>query len=660
MLGHTRAASRIAVVGLAVWVLATLAGAWPVRAATVTVNTTADDDGSSSATCTTGGTCTLRGALLAAQPGDTISFGVGGTILLIAANGPLVVTKNVTIGPPAAAPVAVDGQSATRVFTINMGVQATITSLTIQNGKAASGGGILNSGTLTVTNSALSGNSTTAGDGGGIVSSGTLTVTNSILSGNHAASSGGGISSSGTLTVTNSTLSSNIANSGNGGGISNGGTLTMTNSTLSSNQTVQGSGGGIVNGGTLTVTNSTLSSNLAISGNGAGILNGNTGTVTNSTLSGNSGADGAAIWNDGLLTVTNSTIANNSPALFGSLVNTSTTRLRNSIVASTTGTSSCSGTITSLGNNVSNDATCFNLATNGDQPNTNPLLNPLALNPPGTTQTHALQPNSPAIDAVTAVPVECPNGPPPGPGTPTPITTDQRGVPRPQVRTAARCDIGAYELIGSPSPTATSTATPTATSTNTATATASSTSTPTPTETLTPTATATVTLTPATTSTSTVTATATAGGATATPTPPTGATATATATATAPPTRTPTPTATPFPRPAVGVQVAPDATNHVLQVTLTARDAGCNNNTQNNQVLSLQFTRLANATVDVATTPPTTVTAAPTTVPLPSHPPTVQLTVHRQAAGQAATVELTVTDGCGQWPTFLGGGPGAF
>jgi hypothetical protein len=36
------------------------------------------------------------------------------------------------------------------------------------------------------------------------------------------------------------------------------------------------------------------------------------------------------------------------------------------------------------------------------------------------------------------------------------------------------------------------------------------------------------------------------------------------------------------------------------------------------------------------------------------------LTVHRQAAGQAATVELTVTDGCGQWPTFLGGGPGAF
>jgi hypothetical protein len=28
--------------------------------------------------------------------------------------------------------------------------------------------------------------------------------------------------------------------------------------------------------------------------------------------------------------------------------------------------------------------------------------------------------------------------------------------------------------------------------------------------------------------------------------------------------------------------------------------------------------------------------------------------------GTAATAELTVTDGCGDWPTFVGGGPGAF
>jgi hypothetical protein len=34
--------------------------------------------------------------------------------------------------------------------------------------------------------------------------------------------------------------------------------------------------------------------------------------------------------------------------------------------------------------------------------------------------------------------------------------------------------------------------------------------------------------------------------------------------------------------------------------------------------------------------------------------------VRRPASGQAATVELTVTDGCGTWPTFVGGGPTAF
>ena len=36
------------------------------------------------------------------------------------------------------------------------------------------------------------------------------------------------------------------------------------------------------------------------------------------------------------------------------------------------------------------------------------------------------------------------------------------------------------------------------------------------------------------------------------------------------------------------------------------------------------------------------------------------LTVRRVTDGQASTVELVVTDGCGDWPTFVGGGPNAF
>ena len=34
--------------------------------------------------------------------------------------------------------------------------------------------------------------------------------------------------------------------------------------------------------------------------------------------------------------------------------------------------------------------------------------------------------------------------------------------------------------------------------------------------------------------------------------------------------------------------------------------------------------------------------------------------VGRPTAGQAATVRLTVVDACGNWPTFVGGGPDAF
>jgi hypothetical protein len=86
------------------------------------------------------------------------------------------------------------------------------------SGIFSGGGGIENNdGTLTVTNSTLSGNSAVGGDGGGILSNGgTLTVTNSTLSGNSAAY-GGGIANDGTLTVTNSTLSGNGAEFGGGG-----------------------------------------------------------------------------------------------------------------------------------------------------------------------------------------------------------------------------------------------------------------------------------------------------------------------------------------------------------------------------------------------------------------------------------------------------------
>ncbi|MDA2921629.1 hypothetical protein MYX76_19395, partial [Desulfobacterota bacterium AH_259_B03_O07] len=54
----------------------------------------------------------------------------------------------------------------------------------------------------------------------------------------------------------------------------------------------------------------------------------------------------------------------------------------------------------------------------------------------GSTETHALSPNSPAVDAG--------NPAPPGSGGNACEATDQRGIPR-------NCDIGAFEL-GLPPP----------------------------------------------------------------------------------------------------------------------------------------------------------------------------------------------------------------
>ena len=108
-------------------------------------------------------------------------------------------------------------------------------------------------------------------------------MTNSILSSNSAEFGGGGIEGS-SVTVTNSTLVSNSAQYG--GGIYAEGSVTVTNSTLVSNS-AQVRGGGIFANYSLTVTNSTLASN---SGGGISVnpFYGSM-TVSNSILWGNSG-----------------------------------------------------------------------------------------------------------------------------------------------------------------------------------------------------------------------------------------------------------------------------------------------------------------------------------------------------------------------------------
>jgi hypothetical protein len=186
-----------------------------------------------------------------AAPGDTIQFAAtlkGGTIIL---NNTLDINQNLTIDG-AGSGITVSGGGMNRVFMIEAGVAADINALTITGGVTPLlfvGGGIYNKGSLTLSNSIVTGNA--AGDGGGILNAGTGTMTMSgdTVNNNTAKSFGGGIDNAGTLTIINCTIAANTANQG--GGIINIGVLNMENSTVASN-TVTGSGangGGIWTGG---------------------------------------------------------------------------------------------------------------------------------------------------------------------------------------------------------------------------------------------------------------------------------------------------------------------------------------------------------------------------------------------------------------------------
>ena len=79
---------------------------------------------------------------------------------------------------------------------------------------------------------------TAGGAGGGISNSGTLTLRDDTISGNSSSASGGGIYNNATLVVSDSTLSANTAaTASGGGGIDNAGagTVTLANAILSGN-----------------------------------------------------------------------------------------------------------------------------------------------------------------------------------------------------------------------------------------------------------------------------------------------------------------------------------------------------------------------------------------------------------------------------------------
>ena len=211
---------------------------------------------------------------------------------------------------------------------------------------------------VTVVESAISNN---VGQGGIFINSGSLTLTRSVVSGNSNIYDGGGVYVSGSATITDSTISGNSSNQ-YGGGISQygGGSLIVTGSTISGNSAAD-DGGGIYSGESieLAVVATTITRNSA-GGNGGGISAvGLVPVLDHAIVAGNT--RGAA---------TPSDVSASVAAAF-------------SLLGVDTG-----ATITNLGGNL--------IGTAGSP--LNPRLGPLANNG-GFIKTHALLPGSPAIDA---------------------------------------------------------------------------------------------------------------------------------------------------------------------------------------------------------------------------------------------------------------------
>jgi hypothetical protein len=275
----------------------------------------------------------LRQAIIDTPAGGTVDFqpGLSGTIALT--TGELLIDKDLAITGPGADVITVSSNHASRVFNVAAAIIVELSGLTVAegtvSGSSGRGGGIFNTGTLTVSNCALTGNAANA-----IYNAGNLVITNSVFKANaarsvatgfHVASSGGGaIYNAGNLVITDSSLCDNSASASGdldayarGGAIDNvAGTLTATACTFSGNSTSSStSRGGTSRGGaienfasTLTVTACTFSGNtvrfsgMTSEAGGGAIDNAGTLTVTACTLSGNSAtgntyASGGAIYN---------------------------------------------------------------------------------------------------------------------------------------------------------------------------------------------------------------------------------------------------------------------------------------------------------------------------------------------------------------------------
>jgi hypothetical protein len=445
-----RGAGRI---GGLVFAVALIVAPAAAHAATITVNSPADD--------TTG--CTLRNAIIAANTNttqgscsagqaaptvDVINFSLATPATITLGSALPDLTEDVMITGPGMNQLTIDGADSYRPITTFSSTTISISGTTITNGlcddtcgpASSAGGAIHNAANLTLTDVALT-NNTASVDGGGTQA----TVT----------AEGGAIRNLAQLTIIQSKLTGNTAEatgatsqaSSMGGAIINYGTLNLDRTTLDSNTSAASggdntnpNGGAILNFGTASISRSTVSNNTASgtgasSGNaayGGGMANANSSavhvTIDRSTFAGNvaddsgdqNGQGGGLLASGGTYEITSSTFAHNSAASASNILGFAPDlHIKNTIVSNPegtnpTGVTNCGPDLASDGFNLADDTSC-GLTAPGDQENADPMLGTLAANG-GPTKTYAPSLAGDAIDMGLSSTGE---------------TVDQRGAQRP-------------------------------------------------------------------------------------------------------------------------------------------------------------------------------------------------------------------------------------
>lgn len=287
-------------------------------------------------------------------------------------------------------------------------------SLTITGGfdddNRAAGGIHFDGDELTITNSSIVGNQT-CGDGGGINydNSGVLRIVNSTIAGNSAGAEGGAIAthsgSESEALIVNSTISDNTAMVGGGVFMHDGGPLTTVYATIAGNAADTP---GIA-----------CESDFDAVDTGAQAVEGDAGAQANGTGANIEFADTASV-----LTT------------FGSVIALPVEGPNCNVEVEVAPASALSNTV-SNGYNYSDDSSCDLAGTGDRQGVADPQLLPLGANG-GPTATRPPAETSPLVDGVPLAQCQADGA--------AGITTDQRGVTRPQ---RAGCDIGAVELVAS-------------------------------------------------------------------------------------------------------------------------------------------------------------------------------------------------------------------